>query len=200
MNQFQVLILHPPFFLANTHYLCLILLQEAKFDELTFVNPHEQLVLKPEPDSHDSDDESCSGGMVIDAQSPDSTSPVSGAGAGASAQYSNTDDTESEASSFNHKRPYPVGVSGPSKRPHYDAEDDFQSMASSANELKLFESRRKNNQASKRSRSNKKHRDYYNEHELKQLEDHHSFLSRKAGLLEAVRDKLRGMIADRVSR
>jgi hypothetical protein len=169
--------------------------QEAKFDELTFDNPN-QVVLKPEPDSASEDDDSNSGEMVIDAQSPDSTSPVSGAAA--AAHYSNTDDTESEASSFN--RPYPVGASGLSKRPHDDAEDDFQSMASSANELKVFESRRKNNQASKRSRSNKKNRDYFNEHELQELEDHNNFLSRKSALLETVRDKLRGMIAERVNK
>jgi Basic region leucine zipper len=173
-------------------------LQDARFDELAFMNNQESdVVLKPEPDS----DDSCSGGMVIDqlVQSPDSTSPVfNRPTASASAHYSNTDDTASEASSFSRKRPFPVDASGSSKR--FETEDDFQSIASSASELKMYESRRKNNQASKRSRSNKKSRDHYNEHELQQLEDHHSFLVRKTDKLVEIRDQLRSLVADRVRR
>lgn len=177
------------------------MLQEAKFDELAFVEP---VVLKPEPDSSDSDD-SGSGNMVIDHPFPmEGSSPVyvnGGPASHASAHYSNTDDTTSETSSFAQKRPYPMGVAGPSKRSHMETEDDYnQSIASSASEQKVFESRRKNNQASKRSRSNKKSRDTYNEHELQQLEDHNAFLLRKTRLLEEVRDKLRGMVTERVRR
>jgi hypothetical protein len=181
-----------------THELCPFTLQKAIVDELIF-DKLNQVVLKSKPDSpaESHDDGSSSGEMVIDAQCPVSSSPVSGSAT--ASQFSNTDDTESEASSFDHKRPYPVGASGPSKRPHYDAEDDVLSIASSANELKVLELRRKNNQASMQSRSKKKNRDHSNERKPQELEDHNKFLLRKSALLESARDKLREIIAERVN-
>lgn len=190
----------PLVFLQKTHELCPLALQEANFEELNnqeqlaFVDNHEQVAPMPESDETPKTYGSSAGSWVIDLgaqQTLENTPPVVGQAASA---LTSTDDSMSTISSSVSK--------GASKRPHStDSDDDVQSLTtSSSNEPEASTPKLKNRLASKRCRVNKKSREDFNEQEVKRLEERNNFLIRKTAMMEAVRDKIRALVASRVTK
>lgn len=101
-----------------------------------------------------------------------------------------TKDTNAKNSSFVPQRPYQAGVARESKRPRqYELEDKLHAISSSGSSGFKRES----------SCSIKNSLAHF-VLELNVLEENNNFLMRKTGMLEIVRDKLRGLIIDRVCR
>lgn len=167
----------------------------TKFEELAFNDNQEQVVPITEPETPKSNSVS-SGEWQIDLDAPPSQEnsvPVADQAA-ALVKYSIT--VQSVAGIC-----MPVDTSGSSVRPQHELEDDSESItSSSADQLEASSSKRVNRLASMRCRISKKSREDFNEQEVKRLEERNNFLIRKTAMLEAVRDKMRALVADRVSK
>ncbi|CAB3381614.1 Hypothetical predicted protein [Cloeon dipterum] len=150
---------------------------------------HAQSFQTPKPE-HRPSPQSSPGMLVMNAPSPDSTSPAS-VQCLDSSPGSNLNGSSDYGSDLSYKHPGNRGRAraGPSKRSMM--EDEGSSIPSSANELKLLENRSRNNAASRKSRMNKRSKDDENAHRLALLEAKHRELTAKATSLENIRNGLR---------
>jgi Basic region leucine zipper len=173
---------------------CFWMLQETDFEELAFRDNQEQVEPMQEPDTPESDGSSV-GALVIDldAKSMDDASPENEQAA-ALVEYSDSDESMSVQCLVSSSAPQAT------ERRHSESEDDVQSVDSSAEEAEASTSNRLNTLASKRSRANKKVRDSFNDQEVRRLEARNNFLLRKTAKLEEIRDKIRALVAERLSK